>query len=219
MRVTATLLAAALTAILAAGCGGSSESSEPFEPQISLRALGGTAHADKPSIVLRVKTRPGDDNIKSVAVKLPPVLLVDPTVLTGFCTEKMLTDNRCAGRKKLGVASAVSSAYGKPLTGPVYAVTGSGRLPRLAYILQSEGTSLVLRGEILSHGGRLGATVEEIPDTPLHSFLFTILGGKSGYLILSRDICRNKEPAEASFTGQEGEAYRTEIPLEAHCGE
>jgi hypothetical protein len=218
MRAKATLLAAALTAILAAGCGGSSEPSKPFAPQVSLRALGGTAHADKPSIVLRVKTRPGDANIESVAMKLPPVLLVDPTALTGFCTEKMLTKNRCAGRKQLGVASAVSSAFGHPLSGPVYAVTGSGRLPRLAFILHSGPATIVLRGEILSHGGRLGATVEELPDTPLHSFLFTIQGGKSGYLILSRDICRNRLPAEASFTGQEGETYRTEVPLEAHCG-
>jgi hypothetical protein len=218
MRAKATLLAAALTAIFVAGCGGSSEPSKPFAPQVSLHAVGGTAHADKPSIVLRVKTRPGDDNIHSVAVKLPPVLLVDPTALSGFCTEKMLSRNRCAGRKRLGAASAVSSAYGHPLSGPVYAVTGSGRLPRLAYVLHSGPASVVLRGEILSHGGRLGASVEELPDTPLHSFLFTILGGHSGYLILSRDICRSKAPADASFTGQEGETYTTKVPLEANCG-
>jgi hypothetical protein len=217
-KTNCAFIAAFVAAIALGGCGGSSESSQPFAPEVSLRAVGGTAHADKPAIVLRVQTRPGDANIRSALINLPPVVFVDPTALRDFCSESQLTADRCAGRKRLGAARAVSSAYGRPLAGPVFPVTGSGRLPRLAYVLKSGPATVVLRGKVLSHGGRIGASIEDIPDTPLKSFVLTIAGGKPGYLILSRDICRNKLPGEAVFTGQEGETYERKVPLEADCG-
>jgi hypothetical protein len=214
------VLAVLVSAILIAGCGGGSEdtgSSQPFQPQAGLRAIGGTVRTDKPRFVLRVAARPGDANIRSVAVTLPPVVLVDATELGSFCTETELKTDDCAGHRRVGFARALSPAYDGALSGPVYAVTGSGGLPRLAYVLSGPATVL-LRGRVVSKGGRIQAGVENLPDTSLKSFEFTIDGGRRGYLVLSRDICKSTSPADATFTSQEDETYEQQIPLEADCG-
>jgi hypothetical protein len=218
LRTTPIIAAALAAATIAAGCGGgSSEPSEPFSPQVSLRAVGGTERTDKPGFVLNVKTRPGDANIRSVAVTLPPVTLVDATSVGEFCSEGDLESDDCAGKKRLGVARAFSPAYDGPLAGPVFAVTGSGRLPRLAYLLDGP-VSVLLRGKIVSKGGRIGASVEDLPDTALDSFELTVDGGKNAYLVLSRNICGAVAPAEAVFTSQDGETLKRKVPLEADCG-
>jgi hypothetical protein len=216
----ATLLIA--IGLLLAGCGGGSDSttaSGPFSPQAGLKAVGGSSRTDKPAFVLSVDARPGDENIRGASLMLPKVVLVDPESITGFCTEKKLEADSCQGEPKLGSARVLSPAYETPLTGPVYAVTGSGRrLPRLAYILHSGAAEVVLRGAILSDNGRIGASVEEIPDTALKTFQLKIDGGPGGYLILSRDLCRAKALAEGSFESQGGQRHSEQVPIEAECG-
>jgi hypothetical protein len=214
------LLLAAVSAVLLAGCGGDSEttgSSAPFEPHASLEAIGGTTRTDKPELVLRVEARPGDENIRSVAVNLPPVVLVDTTVIGRICSETELESDECAGRNPLGAARVLSPAYEGALTGPVYVVSGSGKLPGLVYLL-SGPAEVQLRGRVVSKGGRMQAGVDDVPDTPLKSFELTIRGGKSGYLVLSRNICGAEAVADGTFTSQDGQTHRQKIPLEADCG-
>jgi hypothetical protein len=213
-------LVALATALVVAGCGGDSDSttsSEPFAPQATLRAIGGTERTDKPELVMRVVTRPGDVNIRSVAVELPPVVLVDTKALGGVCAESKLNSDGCAGHHRVGFARALSPAYDGALSGPVYAVSGSGGLPRLAYVL-SGPADILLYGRVISKGGRMQAGIEDVPDTPLSSFELTIDGGKPGYLVLSQDICKTDAVADGTFTSQDGEVHREKIPLVAECG-
>jgi hypothetical protein len=213
------LVGALVSAIAIVGCGGGSESTSsgpPFEPQASLRAVGGTDRGDKPEFVIRVVPRPGDAKIRSAAVNLPPVVLVDATAISGFCSERELQSDDCAGKRRLGSARVLSPAFEGVLSGPVFAVTGSGTLPRLAYVL-SGPADVLLRGRIVSKGGRIQAGVEDVPKTPLKSFELTIDGGKRGYLILSRNICKADALADGTFTSQAGQLYEQEIPLEADC--
>jgi hypothetical protein len=213
-------LAALAAALVIAGCGGGSDSStpsEPFAPRATLRALGGTARTDKPKLVMRVVARPGDANIRSVAVNLPPVVLVDTKALGGVCAERDLEANGCAGHRRVGFARALSPAYDGALSGPVYAVSGSGGLPRLAYVL-SGPADVVLYGRIVSKAGRMQAGVEDVPDTPLRTFQLEIDGGRSGYLTLSRDICKMVYAADGTFTSQDDQVHRQKIPLIAECG-
>jgi hypothetical protein len=216
-RPTALLLAAAL---LLAGCGGGSDTSEPstpFEPSATLKAVGGTKRTDKPDLILRVSARPGDDNIRSVAVNLPPVVLVDTTAVGKICSQKELGSNGCAHSNPLGTARAVSPAYDAPLAGPVFVVSGSGQLPGLVYVLGGPA-DVQLRGKVISKGGRMQAGVDDIPDTPLKSFELKIEGGRSGYLVLSRDICAKRAVADATFTSQDDQVVKQKVPLAAACG-
>lgn len=212
-------LVAFAASILVAGCGDDSEDGEtnrPFEPRASLTAIGGTERTDKPELVMRVEARPGDANIRSAAVTLPSGVLVDQAGVGVLCSEKELKADECAGRDRMGVARVVSPAYAGPLRGPVYAVSGSGGLPRLAYVLDGPA-QVLLRGRIATEGARLQAGIEDVPDTPLKTFELRIEGGVGGYLILGRDICRTEPTADASFTSQEGTAFERRIPVQANC--
>jgi len=207
-------------AFLLAGCGGDSgddAAAEAFEPRVSIEAIGGTARTAKPELAIRVATRPGDANIRSAAITLPAAVLADQAALGNLCSESELEDDRCAGRQRMGTARAVSPAYGAPLTGPVYAVSGSGGLPRPAYVLSGGGAELLLRGDINVVGQRIQATVEDVPEIPLDAFRLTLDGGKPGYLVLSRDICASPAVADVALTSQEGESVERRVPIEAEC--
>jgi hypothetical protein len=220
-RLHLTLLAALGATLLAAGCGDggsdTTESDAPFEPRATLEAIGGTSRTDKPEIVLRVTARPGDANIRSVVVNLPPVVLVDTTAVGKICSEKELESNGCADSNPLGFARAVSPAYDGELAGPVHVVSGSGQLPGLVYSL-SGPAAVQLRGRVVSKGGRMQAGVDDIPDTPLKSFELRINGGRSGYLVLSRNICGAEAVADGTFSSHDGQTRGQKIPLEADCG-
>jgi hypothetical protein len=213
------LIPALFVALLATGCGGggSTTASEPFQPQATLRAVGGTVRTEKPSFVLHVVTRPGDANIRSVAVTLPKVVLVDATAIRELCTKPDLKSKRCAGSQPLGFARVISPAFQGALSGPVYAVAGFGALPHLAYVLHGPA-DVLLQGRVVSTGGRIQAGVDDVPDTPVKSFELTIEGGKSGYLVLTRDICAGEFAADGRFTSHEGQVHEEEIPLQASCG-
>jgi hypothetical protein len=210
-----------VSAALLAGCGGGGDSastapSTPFAPRATLKARGGTERTDKPEFVMRVLARPGDSNIRSVAVDLPPVVLVDTTAVN-VCAESELESDECAGHPPLGRARVLSPSFEGALTGPVFVVSGSSKLPGLVYLL-SGPTSVRLRGDVVSKGGRIQAGVDEVPDTPLESFELTIDGGKTGYLVLSTNICQGHPVADGVFTSQDGQTHTQKIPLEADCG-
>jgi len=220
LKTAPVLLSVIVLAIVVVGCGGDSDSetsSGPFAPQATLKAVGGTVRTEKPSFVLDVRARKGDENLESVAFELPQVVLVDTTAVGVFCTQAELQADRCVDRQRLGTAEVRSPAYKGALRGNVYPVTGGSRLPKLVFLFDGPAT-IQLEGEILAKGGRIGAEVEDIPDTPLDSFEFTIDGGKPGYLVLSRNICAGDPVADAIFTSQGGEVSRQKVPLVGECG-
>jgi len=219
-RIRAAALAG-VVALLVAGCGDSSDeqtATEPFAPRVAIEAVGGSARTDKPQLDVKVAARRGDANIRSAEITLPAAILADQTALGNLCSESELEDKRCAGRQRMGEARALSPAYDVPLTGPVYAVSGSGGLPKPAYVLSGGGAEVILRGRIEVVGQRIQATVDDVPDIPLDAFELSLDGGKSGYLVLSRDICRTPAVANVRLTSQEGESLTRRVPIEARCG-
>lgn len=218
-----TFAAALVAALLVASCGGDGSSDEEpaagsFAPRVGIEAVGGTARADKPQIDVRVAPRRGGTGIRSAAIVFPTAFFVDQGALGNLCSERELEDDLCAGRQRMGTARAVSPAYDAPLSGPVYAVSGSGGLPRPAYVLGGGSAELLLRGRIDVVGQRIQASVEDVPAIPLRSFELSLDGGKSGYLVLSRDICGSPAVAVVDFTSQEGETTTRRVPIEAECG-
>lgn len=219
-RICAAALVAA--AVLIAGCGDDSSSeesaTEPFAPRVAIEAVGGSARTDKPQLDVKVAARRGDANIRSAEITLPTAILADQAALGNLCSESELEDKRCEGRQRMGEARALSPAYDVPLTGPVYAVSGSGGLPKPAYVLSGGGAEVILRGRIEVVGQRIQATVDDVPDIPLAAFELNLDGGKSGYLVLSRDICRTPAVANVRLTSQEGESLTRRVPIAAECG-
>src|SRR5262249_52147878 len=163
----------------------------PFKPKMAVRLDGprrATNRAANPQLVFDLRTRPGDANIKSITVTLPSAFEIDQRHLGNLCTEKLLVETKCAGKQQIGEASTMTPLLDQPLSGPVYAVSGSGGLPRLAFLLEGQ-VDLLPRAETKTvSGGRLQTTVPVIPDAPVGHFHMIVFGGKQGYLSTTRHL-------------------------------
>jgi hypothetical protein len=192
----------------------------PFKPKMTIRQLGGkkaSRRAANPGLQLDLKTRNGEANIKSVSVTLSHAFEIDQRHLGNICSEKELAEKQCAGRTPIGRASTKTPLLDQPLRGPVYAVSGSGGLPRLAFILNGQ-VNLVPRAETTTVGGRLKTTAPVIPDAPIGHFSLTVFGGKSGYLINTRNICNHRPVIAVGYVGQNGKTTSQKIEVKTRCG-
>jgi hypothetical protein len=193
----------------------------PFKPKMAVRELGGRkAMKRSTNAALRfdLRTRPGDANIKSLTVTLPKAVEIDQAHLGNICSEKELAAKDCAGRTPIGEASTATPLLDKPIKGPVYAVSGSGGLPRLAFILDGQ-VKLVPRAETRSvNGGKLQTTVPVVPDAPIGHFKLNIFGGKTGYLVNTRDNCKHPPVITVAYVAQNGKAVTQKVSTSSVCG-
>jgi hypothetical protein len=107
----------------------------PFKPKMTVKQVGShkaTLRGANPQLQIDLTTRPGDANIKSLALTLSSAFEIDQRHLGNICSEKELVATQCAGRQAIGKATTTTPLLDQPLSGPVYAVSGSGGLPRLA---------------------------------------------------------------------------------------
>ena len=192
----------------------------PFKPKMTVKQLGArktTRRARNPQLQFDLTTRPGDANIKSLAVTLPHAFEIDQRHLGNICSEKELTANECSGRTPIGKASTRTPLLDAPLEGPVYAVSGSGGLPRLAFILNGQ-VNLLPRADTKTVKGRLQTTVPVVPDAPIGHFRLVVTGGKTGYLINTRDLCAHEPVIQVAYTGQNGTTTSQSVKVKASCG-
>jgi hypothetical protein len=193
----------------------------PFRPQMKIRQLGGprsTKRARNPRFQFDLRTRDGDANIKSLTVTLSHAFEIDQRHLGNICSEKELAANQCAGRTPIGKASTATPLLDQPLSGPVYAVSGSGGLPRLAFILNGQVNLIPRADTTTNRRGQLQTTVPVVPDAPIGHFRLTVFGGKTGYLINTRDICAHTPVTRIAYTGQNGKTHSESVKLKTACG-
>jgi hypothetical protein len=193
----------------------------PFAPKLTMRSIGGrkaTRRAVNPGLQIDLTTRPGDANIKALSVILPNAFEIDQRHLGNICSEKELAATECAGRTPIGKATTTTPLLDQPLSGPVYAVSGSGGLPRLAFILNGQVDLMPRADTETTKGGRLQTTVPVVPDAPIGRFRLTVFGGKRGYLVNTRNLCARPTVTEVKYTGQNGKLRNQEVPVKAPCG-
>jgi hypothetical protein len=192
----------------------------PFKPKMTVRQVGrkGTNRSQNPQLQFDLRTRPGDANIESLAVTLSHAFEIDQRHLGNICSEKELVANQCAGRTPIGKATTTTPLLDQPLTGPAYAVSGSGGLPRLAFILNGQVTLVPRADTTTTRGGQLRTTVSVVPDAPIGHFRLIVFGGKTGYLINTRDICVQKPVNQVTYTAQNGKTHSELLKLKTACG-
>jgi len=192
----------------------------PFRPKFTVRQVGGrksTNRSSNPALEFDLTTRPGEANIKSLSVTLPNAFEIDQRHLGRLCSEKELAATECAGRQKIGMAKTVTPLLDQPLSGPVYAVSGSGGLPRLAFLLKGQ-VDLLPRAESKSvRGGRLQTTVPVVPDAPIGHFHLLVYGGKQGYLANTRSLCAHAPMIGVRFNGQNGKSRKLKVRVRTAC--
>jgi hypothetical protein len=193
----------------------------PFDPKMTMRQLGGrkaTLRSRNPAFRIDLTTRPGDANIKSIAVVLSSAFEIDQRHLGNICSERELAASQCAGRTPIGKATTTTPLLDQPLSGSVYAVSGSGGLPRLAFILNGQ-VNLVPRADTDTvSGGRLKTTVPVVPDAAIGHFQLNIFGGRSGYLVNTRDLCVRPPLTRVAYTAQNDKTQTESVKVAAACG-
>jgi hypothetical protein len=177
----------------------------PFKPRFAIKLLGKkTKRSQNPSLQFDLYTRPGDANIRTLAVTLSKAFQIDQSHLGNICTEKELSATNCAGRTAIGTATTETPLLDGPLSGPVYAVSGSGGLPKLAFILDGQ-VSLTPRAESASNpSGALRTVVPIVPDAEIGHFRFHLNGGKLGYLSNTRSLCAAPPFVTVEYSSQNG---------------
>ena len=87
---------------------------------MKIRQIGrkSTRRSKNPKIRFDLRTRPGDANIKSVAVTLSNAFEIDQRHLGNICSEKELEEKQCAGRTPIGHATTTTPLLDQPLAGP-----------------------------------------------------------------------------------------------------
>src|SRR5262249_38600545 len=207
-----------------------------FGPQLSGAILNGSQgihRSDHPNLRFSLAGRSRDATLSSVAVTLPQAMQIDQANLGNICSETELATNECAGRNTVGQATATTPLLDTPLSGPVYAVSGSGGLPKLAVILHgppSMPIKLVVRGITDTVGARIRNTFPLVPDAPINSFELTLNGGPGGYLVNNPDVgggvvrrhgkkrlVRTPLTADAAYTAQDGDTLSQAVPVAAQC--
>jgi hypothetical protein len=192
----------------------------PFKPKMTFRVLGGnkkTRRSANPPVRITLRTQPGNANIKSLSVTLPKAFAIDQRHLGNLCSKAQLESESCAGRQPIGTVMTKTPLLDAPLQGPAYAVSGFGKLPRLAFILDGQ-VRLVPQAESKSVGGRLQTTVPTVPDAPIGYFRLDLLGGKKGYLVNTRSLCKGDSTIVVDYTGQNGKARSEDVKVGASCG-
>ncbi len=192
----------------------------PFEPKMTIAQLGPrkqTRRAKDPVLQFDLRTRPGDANIRSVAVTLPKAFQIDQRHLGNICSRSELASKLCAGRQPIGTVMTETPLLDAPLQGPAYAVSGFGRLPHLAFILAGQVTIIPEAVSSSVKGGHLKTVVPVVPDAPIGHFRLTLFGGKQGYISNTRSLCAAPAVSTVEYSGQNGKALTQQVKAKTAC--
>jgi hypothetical protein len=193
----------------------------PFKPKMAITQLGSkkqTVRSQDPSLRFDLNTRPGDANVKSVAVTLPKVFAIDQRHLGNLCSKAQLASEHCAGRQGIGTVEVTTPLLDQPLRGPAYAVSGYGKLPHLAFILGGQVTIVPEAESSSVKGGHLKTVVPIVPDVPIGHFRLTLFGAKQGYLTNTRSLCASPSYTTIEYGAQNGKKLTQKVKTKAACG-
>jgi hypothetical protein len=192
-----------------------------FKPKMTIKQLGGskaTGRSKNPGLRFTLKTRKGDANIKRVAVTMPKAFAIDQSHLGNICSKAQLANERCAGRRAIGKVVTKTPLLDQPLRGPAYAVSGFGKLPHVVFILDGQVTVMPEAESSSVNGGHLKTVVPVVPDAPVGEFRFDLFGGKTGYIVNTRSLCKGKPVVSVKFKGQNGKSLTQKIQTKTACG-
>ena len=191
----------------------------PFKPHMTIRNMGQKKNkrGQDPPLRFDLWTRPGDANLASVAVTLPKAFEIDQRHLGNICSRSQLEAEHCAGRQAIGTVETTTPLLDQPLKGPAYAVSGFGKLPHIVFILDGQVT-IMPEAESSSVNGRLTTTVPVVPDAPVGHFRLNLFGGKQGYIINTRNLCKSGAVSLIEYSGQNGKHLQQKVKAKTRCG-
>jgi hypothetical protein len=188
-----------------------------FSPSLSLKLSGGLKVRGHPAIHAVFTARQGDANSRRIAVTLPKGEQLDNGHIGTVCTRGRFAADDCPSDSLVGRVKVVTPLLDEPLQGNVYLRASNHRLPDLAMDLEGQ-VDLELAGRVDAINGRLRTTFDDVPDAPVTSLTFDLLGRAKGLLINSESLCSRSKRVTVRMTGQNGDVVTTRPKLRAACG-
>jgi hypothetical protein len=191
-----------------------------FKPTMKITQFGGqkaTQRSDNPALRFDLKTKSEEANIKRVAVTLPKAFAIDQGHLGNICSRAQLVAERCAGRQPIGKVFTKTPLLDAPLRGPAYAVSGFGKLPHVVFILDGQVTMMPEAESSSVNNGHLKTVVPVVPDAPIGHFRLDLFGGKKGYIVNTRSLCRAQPVVAVKFIGQNGKSVTKNVETKTAC--
>jgi hypothetical protein len=188
-----------------------------FKPRIGLKLKGGTKRGDYPSLRAVVQPQPGDANIRSAQVTLPPSLFLEQGNIKTICTKARFASHSCPPGSIYGHVRAFTPLLEAPMEGPAYLRSSSHTLPDLVFALRGHGIEVDVAGRIDSFKGGIRGTFPTIPDAPVSKFVLTMKAGKRSVLVNAENLCRKTQSATAKLIGHANRGWRLHPELKAEC--
>jgi hypothetical protein len=192
-------------------------SSLDFKPRIGLKLKGSAKRGKYASLRVVVRPRPGDANIRSAQVRLPPSLFFEQGNIKTICTKAQFTSHACPPGSIYGHVRAFTPLLEAPMEGPAYLRSSSHTLPDLVFALHGNGIEVDVAGRIDSFKGGIRGTFPTIPDAPVSKFVLKMKAGKRGVLVNAENLCRKTQFATAKLVGHANRGWRLHPELKAEC--
>jgi hypothetical protein len=199
-----------VTGTLTAAQGASSSVSSPFavtgcrnlgfSPSFTVSTQAKSSKQTGASLDVRYATPAGQANTAKVDVTLPKQLPARLTTIQQACTEAQFAANPagCPVGSQIGTATASTPVFANPLSGPVYLVShGGAAFPNVVAILQGEGVTVNLTGNVNIKSGITSSSFETVPDAPISVFEMELPEGPHSGLAANLPA-----KAKGSFCGQ-----------------
>ena len=181
-----------------------------FRPKLFTRLYGGRKtmkRSQHPKFRAVLVARPGDANIGRAAVTLPHSQFLDQAHIRTICTRVQLAAHDCPKAAIYGYARAQTPLLDDELAGPVYLVSSSHELPDLLADLRGQ-VNVQLHGVISAAKARIKNVFYPLPDVPVSKFVLTMMGGKRGLLVNSRDLCAHPSFSFMNLKAQNGKKLK-----------
>jgi hypothetical protein len=188
-----------------------------FKPRISLQMKGSAKRGKHASLRVVVRPRPGEANIRSSQVTLPPSLFLEQGNIKTICTRARFAAHNCPAGSIYGHVRAFTPLLEEPMEGPAYLRASSNTLPDLVFALRGHGVEVDVAGRIDSSRGGIRGTFPVIPDAPVTKFVLKMNAGKRGLLVNAENLCRRKQSATARFIGQANRGWRLHPAVKPVC--
>jgi len=194
-------------------------SARAFKPKLTMRLRGPTRRNGYPALRAVLRARPGDANLKRIAVTLPHTEFLAQNHIRDVCTRAQFAAQRCPDSSIYGSAMAETPLLDEPLRGPVYLRSSDNPLPDLVAELRSGAIRIVVGGRIDSVGeGRIRGIFDLLPDAPLTRFVLQMQGGKKGALVNSANLCGAPAYANARMVAQNNKGFVLAPRMQVRCG-
>jgi hypothetical protein len=190
-----------------------------FKPKLNVKLVGkkATKRRQHPGIQAVLTTKESEANVSYTALTLPPTMLLDNSHFKTICTRVQLAAQQCPAAAQYGTATATSPLLEGRLSGPVYLVSSSDKLPNLVADLRGQ-VNVQLRGVITTVKGAMKTTFPAVPDAPVTKFTLKMDSGAKGLIINSKDLCKSSRKGKLNMKGQNTKQVKNnKFVLKASC--